>query len=316
MEYAVVLGALALVIAVKAFTAMALNKEEITQRRLTGDDRELGSKIAALSATERQLLRENKSAEEQLHQVENEKDEFLVAIQKFGATPVDEPTEEAVFGFQKQSAAGTPVTVSANENRVTELDEESEEPPDEQNAENVGAGDAASDEGSLPLASAGVTPAGFQGEVDAGSSGTAEAEEDSRSRVLIVDDNSELRDLLTEALGETYAIDSAPDGLEALHRLMKQGCRYDVVMTDLNMPHIDGIAFLDRLPEGIPAIVMSAYLDRPEFAQALTHPRATRVLEKPFRLSDVRAAIESAVGPKGTEGKGEIETEAETPTAS
>ena len=105
-----------------------------------------------------------------------------------------------------------------------------------------------------------------------------------KSGVLIVDDNSELRDLLAEALGEGYAIEGAPDGLDALHQLVKKELHYDVVMTDLNMPHIDGIALLDRLPEGIPAIVMSAYLDRPEFAAALNHPRATRVLEKAVQV--------------------------------
>lgn len=94
-------------------------------------------------------------------------------------------------------------------------------------------------------------------------------EGDERPRVLLVDDNNELRELLTDALGEVYAIDGATDGLEGLHRLMKEARSYDVVMTDLNMPHIDGIAFLDRLPEGIPVIVISAYLDRPEFARAL-----------------------------------------------
>ncbi|MBK36168.1 MAG: hypothetical protein CME26_11660 [Gemmatimonadetes bacterium] len=94
-------------------------------------------------------------------------------------------------------------------------------------------------------------------------------EGDERPRVLLVDDNNELRELLTDALGEVYAIDGATDGLEGLHRLMKEARSYDVVMTDLNMPHIDGIAFLDRVPEGIPVIVISAYLDRPEFARAL-----------------------------------------------
>ncbi len=134
------------------------------------------------------------------------------------------------------------------------------------------------------------------------------AEDDARPRVLIVDDNGELRTLLTEALDEVYALEGSPDGLDALHKLMKEERHYDVVMTDLNMPHIDGIAFLDRLPEGLPAIVISAYLDRPEFAAALNHPRATRILEKPFRLSDVRAAIDSALEKPET-----TEVETETP---
>ena len=103
MDYAVLLGALAVVIAVKALTAMALNKQELMLKRVTGDDRELGSKIAALNATERQLTREKKASEEQLQELEAEKDRLLLAIQKFGATPVEEPTEEEVFGFRNQT---------------------------------------------------------------------------------------------------------------------------------------------------------------------------------------------------------------------
>ena len=310
MDYAVLLGALAVVIAVKALTAMALNKQELMLKRVTGDDRELGSKIAALNATERQLTREKKASEEQLQELEAEKDRLLLAIQKFGATPVEEPTEEEVFGFRNQTTvpAGPVSTDKVGEKGPdgTLLDE----PGGVVEEDEERAGDAAAPDEPLSPASASL-----QGEAGSGATAeTSEHDENSKIRVLIVDDNSELRDLLAEALGEGYAIEGAPDGLDALHQLVKKELHYDVVMTDLNMPHIDGIALLDRLPEGIPAIVMSAYLDRPEFAAALNHPRATRVLEKPFRLSDVRSAIESAVEKPSEEE--EAEAEAETPTAS
>ncbi len=107
MEYAILLGAMGIVIAVKAFTAMALNKEETDLKRAKTDDRELSSKLSALGATERQLAREKKDAEEQLRQIEEEKDRLLVAVQKFGATPVDEPTDEEVFGYRKHTGSAT-----------------------------------------------------------------------------------------------------------------------------------------------------------------------------------------------------------------
>ena len=108
MEYAVVLVALGLVVSVRAFLAMALNKQEPTLRKVTTQDRELGSKVAALEATERQLSREKKAAEDELQQLESEKDRLLVVVQKFGAPPVEAPTDKELFGRKARPGRPSP----------------------------------------------------------------------------------------------------------------------------------------------------------------------------------------------------------------
>jgi len=119
----------------------------------------------------------------------------------------------------------------------------------------------------------------------------AGTEEDARPRVLIVDDNGDLRDLLSESFSEDYVVDRAADGLEALNFILKEERRYDVIITDLNMPNLDGLTFLANVPAGMRVIVMSAYLDRPEFEAAATHERVFCTIEKPFKLATIREAV-------------------------
>ena len=123
----------------------------------------------------------------------------------------------------------------------------------------------------------------------------AGTEEDASPRVLIVDDNGDLRDLLSESFSEDYVVGRAADGLEALNFILKEERRYDVIITDLNMPNLDGLTFLTNVPEGMRAIVMSAYLDRPEFEAAATHKRVFCTIEKPFKLATIREAVNRLV---------------------
>jgi len=112
-------------------------------------------------------------------------------------------------------------------------------------------------------------------------------------RVLVVDDDPDILDALSEILEvEGYEVQRARNGREALQRI-EQGMP-DLVLLDLMMPVMDGWEFARSLAPGTrpPIIVLSA--DRNVSAKA-KEIGALGWLAKPFELSDLLAAVRSAV---------------------
>lgn len=91
---------------------------------------------------------------------------------------------------------------------------------------------------------------------------TAAAAAARRKNVLVVDDSPVVRDLLAEALrAHGLQVIEAGDGEEAL-RKMESGPQFDLVVTDIDMPKLDGIGLLQRLrradlPRRLPVVVVS-----------------------------------------------------------
>ena len=116
----------------------------------------------------------------------------------------------------------------------------------------------------------------------------------SKGRILVVDDEAEIRDALTQILTEArHRVVTASSGREALERLSRE--RYDVILTDIRMPDLDGRALYqqieERWPERAERVVFvtgdtltSALRD---FAAASGRP----VIEKPFLPVDVRRVV-------------------------
>src|SRR3954469_24829770 len=81
----------------------------------------------------------------------------------------------------------------------------------------------------------------------------------SRPRILVVDDEASIRDLLAKTLAlAEYDVDLAPDGRTALERL--RILPYDLLITDLKMPGVDGLAVIRearRLKADIPVIIIT-----------------------------------------------------------
>ena len=68
------------------------------------------------------------------------------------------------------------------------------------------------------------------------------------ARILLVDDDPLISELVVDMLAmEGYEVDTAPNGLEALSKLQNQ--RYDLIVTDLHMPKMDGSGFYQQLIE-------------------------------------------------------------------
>ena len=109
--------------------------------------------------------------------------------------------------------------------------------------------------------------------------------------ILVVDDDGGIRKMLQDSLGADYRILEADDGHHGLSEVLVGEQGVDLVITDLNMPRTNGIEFIENLPQGIPFIVISAYLRTPEFRNALDNLNPAAILEKPFRISALRDAV-------------------------
>jgi CheY-like chemotaxis protein/anti-sigma regulatory factor (Ser/Thr protein kinase) len=115
-------------------------------------------------------------------------------------------------------------------------------------------------------------------------------------RILIVDDDPDVHQLLTVALKESGRyLESALDGLEGLKKF--EEAHWDLVITDVLMPGIDGLQLLERVrgirPE-TPVVVMTVD-STPEKIVSAIRDNAFSWFRKPFTLQAVRDMVESAL---------------------
>ena len=118
-----------------------------------------------------------------------------------------------------------------------------------------------------------------------------------RRRVLVVDDEPGIRDILsrTFALAE-YDVDCAPDGLAALDRMRQT--RYDLLVADLKMPVMDGLSMIreaKRYKSDLPVIIITGYSTESAAIEAV-NLGVSGYLTKPFRVPQVLAAAARALG--------------------
>ena len=131
----------------------------------------------------------------------------------------------------------------------------------------------------------------------AAASGRVAAPIAGRPRVLVVDDEASIRDLLAKTLAlAEYDVDLAPDGRTALERLRL--VPYDLLITDLKMPGIDGLAVIRearRLKADIPVIIITGFSTEASAIEAV-NLGVSGYLTKPFRIPRVLAAAAKALG--------------------
>ena len=118
-----------------------------------------------------------------------------------------------------------------------------------------------------------------------------------RPRVLVVDDEATIRDLLAKTLAlAEYDVDIAPDGRTALERL--RIIPYDLLITDLKMPGVDGLTVIRearRLKPDIPVIIVTGFSTEASAIEAV-NLGVSGYLTKPFRVPRVLAAAAKALG--------------------
>ena len=118
-----------------------------------------------------------------------------------------------------------------------------------------------------------------------------------RPRVLVVDDEASIRELLSKTLAlAEYDVDLLPDGRSAVERLRVMS--YDLLITDLKMPGVDGLAVIRearRLRADIPVIIITGFSTEASAIEAV-NLGVSGYLTKPFRVPRVLAAAAKALG--------------------
>lgn len=119
------------------------------------------------------------------------------------------------------------------------------------------------------------------------------------ARVLVIDDDEETRTLVKRMLvGEGHQIEEAPDGAEGLRLFGK--CPPNVVLTDINMPGLDGhdvIAAIRVLHPDIPIIAISGggATDKDELLLKAAALGAVEIITKPFEFRQLVGAVGRAL---------------------
>ncbi len=115
----------------------------------------------------------------------------------------------------------------------------------------------------------------------------------SRPRVLVVDDEYEISELLMEVFSEKFQPVKASNGREALERIKRH--RFDVIVSDLKMPELNGMEMYERLAEEFPE-----YRDRILFTTGIVSDLETQeflkrnnlpYLRKPFKMRELFGAV-------------------------
>ncbi len=118
------------------------------------------------------------------------------------------------------------------------------------------------------------------------------------SRVLIVDDEESMRLLVARAIAmDGHEITTASDGAEALEILGGTDGSFDLILTDIQMPVMDGIALALSAARDFPQVtilLMTGYAEQRERASGLS-AIAHDVISKPFSVADIRTAGAAAL---------------------
>jgi len=126
--------------------------------------------------------------------------------------------------------------------------------------------------------------------------GCGRAEDGRAQRILLVDDDADMRSLLADVLSdEGYDVIQAANGAEALVLLHRE--RFAAILLDKRMPGLSGMDLLPGLrvtcPE-TPVIVITAFGDAHTAAEG-TAKGAFGLLFKPFRMDELRAMLDHAL---------------------
>lgn len=115
---------------------------------------------------------------------------------------------------------------------------------------------------------------------------------ETKMRILIVDDEPDIRDQLGRMLsGQKYSIDTAKDGEEALDKIFDHA--FDLIILDIMLPERDGLSVLQEIRQagiGIPVLMLTAKCDTDDKIKGLDQG-ADDYLAKPFSSAEVLARV-------------------------
>jgi two-component system, cell cycle response regulator CpdR len=118
------------------------------------------------------------------------------------------------------------------------------------------------------------------------------------ARILIAEDEEALRKLVYRALAEAgHEVVAAADGAEALDLLTRARGNFELLLADIKMPVMDGVALALAAARDYPdlaILLMTGYADQRERAHGLD-ALIQDVIAKPFTLAEIRAAVACAL---------------------
>lgn len=114
------------------------------------------------------------------------------------------------------------------------------------------------------------------------------------ARILVVDDEEAVRALIARGLAlDAHTVEMAGDGAEALEAITACDGHFDLVLSDIRMPLMDGIAMALAAKRDFPDLVillMTGYAEQRERAKSLENI-VVDVLTKPFGLAELRSTV-------------------------
>jgi CheY-like chemotaxis protein len=123
------------------------------------------------------------------------------------------------------------------------------------------------------------------------------------ARILLADDNADMRDYVGRLLGQQYEVVAVADGVEALAAIRQSAVGHqkipDLVLTDVMMPNLDGLGLLQALradpqTREIPIILLSARAGEAARIEGLT-AGADDYLTKPFSARELLVRVEATL---------------------
>jgi putative nucleotidyltransferase with HDIG domain len=117
------------------------------------------------------------------------------------------------------------------------------------------------------------------------------------ARILIVDDEEVIRELLTRQLEpDGHVCETAVNGREAVGKV--QAAEYDLIISDVRMPEIDGLQFLravkSRIEHTTPCVLLTGFADI-SYAILAIQVGAFDYLRKPWEINELRIAVNRAL---------------------
>jgi CheY-like chemotaxis protein len=118
--------------------------------------------------------------------------------------------------------------------------------------------------------------------------------ESKKQRILIVDDEAPMRELLLESLSpEGYDLVAATDGRDALNQVLRQAP--DLILMDVRMPKLDGVTLckalrIEKETQTIPIIVLTALASRDRLEECMA-AGADDFISKPFDVVELRIRV-------------------------
>ena len=114
--------------------------------------------------------------------------------------------------------------------------------------------------------------------------------------ILVAEDDQAVRDFVSRALAYYgHDVTSVPDGSAALEALSER--RFDLMLTDIVMPGLDGIALAAKATKAdpdMPVLMMTGFASEGQRARS-SESTVERVIPKPFSLKDICAAVDEAL---------------------